>query len=185
VCGPGGEGVMRRVLVGLGLLVGLGVVGCGADDEGKGVASARGASGAASASASVSPSVTRAVKPEDARLEFARCMRRNGVDVPDPGSGDDPKMTRLGGPGVNKERLSAALRECQGLLQAGGVLPDMKDPKVRDKYARFAQCMRENGVDMPDPDPDGRLKVPYRGVDRSRIEKARDACKALLPGTGR
>ncbi|MFA1545524.1 hypothetical protein [Actinomadura chokoriensis] len=120
---------------------------------------------------------------EDARLEFARCMRENGVDVPDPGSGDEKAMRF--GKGVDRGKLQGALEKCQRWLQAGGGMPDLKDPKVRDQYVRFAQCMREHGVDIPDPGADGQVKLPSGNIDRGALEKAREACKSMLPGAGR
>ncbi|WP_121437720.1 hypothetical protein [Actinomadura pelletieri] len=105
-------------------------------------------------------------------------MRRNGVDLPDPGSGELEAM-RLG-KGVDPKKLEAALHKCRPWLQAGGKFPDLEDPKVRDRYVKFAQCMRKNGVNLPDPGPDGRLKFPSGGIDQGAFEKAREACKAHL-----
>ncbi|WP_225992529.1 hypothetical protein [Actinomadura montaniterrae] len=154
-----------------------GAAACGGGDGGDGVASV----GGAAAKASASPS--RSLSPEDAQLKFAQCMRQNGVDVPDPGSGHAETM-RIG-KGVGKEKLQAALKKCQSWLQAGGKLPDLKDPKVRDQYVKFAQCMREHGVDMKDPDPDGTIQIPAGKTDPETVNKAREACKALAPGAGK
>ncbi|TYB42889.1 hypothetical protein [Actinomadura chibensis] len=155
----------------------VGGAGCGGGDDGGGVASA---GGAAAGGVSASPSAS--LSAEDSRLKFAQCMRENGVDVPDPGSGDASAL-RLG-KGAGREKLQAALKQCQQWLQAGGKLPDMKDPKKRDQYVEFAQCMREHGVDMPDPGPDGKIRLPSEGVDRGAVEKARKACQGSLPGAG-
>jgi hypothetical protein len=89
------------------------------------------------------------------------------------------------GKGVGKEKLQAALKKCQSWLQAGGKLPDLKDPKVRDQYVKFAQCMREHGIDMKDPDPDGTIQIPAGKTDPETVNKAREACKALAPGAGK
>ncbi|GGT65674.1 hypothetical protein GCM10010177_23370 [Actinomadura citrea] len=165
-----GWGVVAVLLLG-------GVAGCGDGGGGSGVASA----GGVTASGSASPG--KSVSPEDAQLKFAQCMRENGVDVPDPGSGDEHAL-RLG-KGGDRSKLEAALKKCQSWLQAGGKMPDLKDPKVRDQYVKFAQCMREHGVDIPDPGPDGQIKLPTGQVDRGQAEKAREACKASLPGVGK
>ncbi|MBE1537619.1 hypothetical protein [Actinomadura algeriensis] len=144
--------------------VGLGLAGCGGDEG-----------------ATAGP--TRSMSAEDARVEFAQCMRENGVDVPDPGAGES-EGARLG-EGVDRRRLEKALEKCRSSLQAGGVLPDLADPEVRDQYAKLAQCMREHGVDMPDPGPDGELRLPEGTIDRGAAERAREACGDLIPGTGR
>ncbi|WP_433248124.1 hypothetical protein [Actinomadura nitritigenes] len=166
-----------RVIVVAGAVL-AGAVACGGGgDGGDGVASA----GGAAAKASASPS--RSLSPEDAQLKFAQCMRQNGVDVPDPGSGHAETM-RIG-KGAGREKLQAAMKKCQSWLQAGGKLPDLKDPKVRDQYVKFAQCMREHGVDMKDPDPDGTIRIPTGKADPGTVNKAREACKALVPGAGK
>ncbi|WP_236009081.1 hypothetical protein [Actinomadura physcomitrii] len=167
---------VRMIAVAGGVLVGA--VACGGGgDGGDGVASV----GGAAAKASASPS--RSLSPEDAQLKFAQCMRQNGVDVPDPGSGHAETM-RIG-KGAEKGKLQAALKKCQSWLQAGGKLPDLKDPKVRDQYVKFAQCMREHGADMKDPDPDGTIHIPVGKTNPETVNRAREACKNLAPGAGK
>ncbi|NVI88363.1 hypothetical protein HUX53_14065 [Actinomadura sp. BRA 177] len=89
------------------------------------------------------------------------------------------------GKGADRTKLQGALEKCQQWLQAGGRMPDLKDPKVRDQYVKFAQCMREHGVNLPDPGPDGQFRLPSGDIDRGAAEKAREACKDDLPGFGR
>ncbi|MEV5828531.1 hypothetical protein AB0L25_23515 [Spirillospora sp. NPDC052242] len=140
-----------------------------------------GCGGGGATGAAASP--TGSAAAEDAKLEFARCMRENGVDVPDPGSGE--QGTRVLGKGAGGEKLEKALDACRSLLQAGGMLPDLKDPEVRDRYVEFARCMRENGVDVPDPAPDGTVRLPEGDIDPGRLDRARAACEKALPGAGR
>ncbi|CRK57181.1 hypothetical protein [Alloactinosynnema sp. L-07] len=56
-----------------------------------------------------------------------------------------------------------------------------------DAGASFAQCMRDRGVDMPDPDGDGgrgvRVRIP-EGADKSKIDAAMAECKQFLPNGG-
>ncbi|TMR06326.1 hypothetical protein ETD83_04905 [Actinomadura soli] len=166
----------RMCAVVIAVSVVFGVAGCGSD-EGSGVASV---GGSAAAKASASPPSGASLSPEDAQLRFAQCMRENGVDVPDPGSVDQKAM-RLG-KGTDRKKLEAALEKCKSWLKAGGKLPDLKDPKTRDQYAKFAQCMREHGVDIPDPGPDGQITIPSAGAGMDAVEKARAACRGSLPG---
>ncbi|ANZ36575.1 hypothetical protein BBK82_11370 [Lentzea guizhouensis] len=54
---------------------------------------------------------------------------------------------------------------------------------------KFAQCMRENGIDMPDPEEDGRLGVAIGGedgvpLDQDKMKTAHEACKEHLPNGG-
>jgi hypothetical protein len=65
------------------------------------------------------------------------------------------------------------------------------DGDVAAQTAKFAECMRENGVDMPDPevDGDGRVKfgAPASGAqpaDREKAQAAHEKCKQYLPNGG-
>ncbi|TAK68526.1 MAG: hypothetical protein EPO13_10475 [Actinomycetota bacterium] len=48
---------------------------------------------------------------------------------------------------------------------------------------KFAQCMREHGIDMADPEvgSDGRLKITLNGKPGQNLDAAQAACKDLLP----
>jgi hypothetical protein len=75
------------------------------------------------------------------------------------------------------------------------------DGDMAEKMRRFAACMREHGIDMPDPevDGDGRVRVQIGGAgaqagsgtsgggappDREKLEAAQQACKQYLPNGG-
>ena len=55
-----------------------------------------------------------------------------------------------------------------------------------DRQLKFAQCMRENGVDMPDPDPadQGRIRV-NAGDDPEKADAAMEKCREFLPNGGK
>jgi hypothetical protein len=63
---------------------------------------------------------------------------------------------------------------------------------VAGQTAKFAQCMRDNGVDMPDPEvgDDGRVRFggPQAGgdgpADRDKVQAAHEKCKQHLPNGG-
>ncbi|MCK2241398.1 MULTISPECIES: hypothetical protein [unclassified Crossiella] len=64
--------------------------------------------------------------------------------------------------------------------KAGDDVP--KDPKAA--MLKFASCMRENGVDFPDPDPESggmARAIPAEGLDKNKMDKASEACKKYLP----
>src|SRR5215470_12454655 len=44
---------------------------------------------------------------------------------------------------------------------------------------QFTQCMRENGVDMPDPEPGsgGKFRVHGDGPDKEKMRAAMEACR--------
>jgi hypothetical protein len=53
---------------------------------------------------------------------------------------------------------------------------------------KFAQCMRTNGVDMPDPGPEGMAGIPaINPEDKAAVAKmdaAMDKCRQFLPNGG-
>jgi hypothetical protein len=95
---------------------------------------------------------------QQAFLDYADCMRDQGLDFPDPQFGPDGGLT-IGGPGqgaslidFRSEEFQAAQEACGEHLE--GLAPDL-DPEQRaelqDSLVEFAGCMRDHGIDMPDP----------------------------------
>jgi len=117
---------------------------CGGGGSG-GVASLGGASGGKDGGTAT----TASEDPEDAALAFVRCMREHGVDMPDPSAGGGIQLTVRPG---NKTKVDAAQKACQPLLQAAAPkLTPEQQTAMQDAALAFARCMREHGVDMPDP----------------------------------
>ncbi|MBB6174770.1 hypothetical protein HNR23_004830 [Nocardiopsis mwathae] len=47
---------------------------------------------------------------------------------------------------------------------------------------KFAQCMRDNGVDVPDPKGDGMMPaLPVEGDDEDAVKNALEKCEDLMP----
>ncbi|GAA1537807.1 hypothetical protein GCM10009678_20230 [Actinomadura kijaniata] len=92
--------------------------------------------------------------PSDAaQLKYSRCLREHGVDMP-----DDPKKIPAGGMTIPER----ARKACAGVEPQGKTI-DMNDPATKDRFARFAKCMRANGYDMPDnAPPDVHLRNPRK-----------------------
>jgi hypothetical protein len=103
------------------------------------------------------------VDTEQALLDFAECMREHGVDIEDPSfSGEGGGFIRIGPPpgdgaggtpDADVEERQAAQEACsehlEGIAQEFGEI----DPtEGQDQALEFAQCMRDHGVDMADPD---------------------------------
>jgi hypothetical protein len=147
-----------------------------------------------SGDAAASPSAS--VSPEDAMLAFARCMREHGVDMPDPqvaGNGQDGAI-RVDLGDTDPSTLQAAQEACDELLQQAGVGPRGSiSPEAMDRVVEFAECMREHGIDMPDPQTNGGGIMigggpgsDGGGIDPSspEFQDAQEACQDLLPGFG-
>ncbi len=118
----------------------------------------------------------QAGKEQDAvagALKFARCMREQGLDFPDPqvsGKG----LIKMG-PGPGKDfnpddpKIRAAQEKCETHLEGGGGrAPDAAtQAKFQDAFLKFAACMRRNGIDMPDPKPGSGGGILLRKGDKS------------------
>jgi hypothetical protein len=100
-----------------------------------------------------------AAEREDAMLEFTECMREHGVDMPDPdtgGGGGPVIMRREAGSAADEEAFEEAQEECGSIMEdAFGDRPQ-RDPEeeaeMQDNALAYAQCMRDHGIDFPDPD---------------------------------
>lgn len=171
---------IRDLVVGPLLLVAL--AGCGTAPDGDQVASAGG------------PASSTAPAPDqrgehDAVLEYAACMRDNGVpDFPDPELGDNGEA-QLGLPdGIDPAAVEAADRECKHLMPNGGE-PKPLDPEVAAKVRAYAKCMRDNGIaKFPDPGPDGGIQIEGGpGLDpmSEEFKAAEEKCRTELPDGGR
>lgn len=68
--------------------------------------------------------------------------------------------------------------------QAAASAAPSDDP--HDKALKFAQCMRENGVDVQDPEPGKGLMMRFdKNTPREKVEAAQQACKAYAPSGNR
>ncbi|MET0772900.1 MAG: hypothetical protein ABWZ82_07440 [Candidatus Limnocylindrales bacterium] len=136
--------------------------------------------------------------PQEAMLAYVECMRDHGVDMPDPEFTADGGMTmRVGGEGRPDAGLTGgpgdpAFQEAQeacGSLMEGTVrdLDPEQQAEMQAQALAFAECMREHGVDMPDPqfDENGGVGIMIGGPDAPRIDPetmqaAQEACGALM-----
>jgi hypothetical protein len=160
------------------LLAGLLLAACGGSTS----TSTTGA-GAATQSAAVTPSTTPgsgahtgttpgtpSTAPSYLRKRFAalrECMARNGVKLPQPKPGQARPF--LGGPllpaGVSRSQYEAALRKCGG-PRRGSRARSLHSAAVHRALARFAACMRANGVNVPPPNTSGTGPIfNTKGID--------------------
>jgi hypothetical protein len=93
--------------------------------------------------------------PQEAMLEFAECMRDHGIDMADPQfDGEGRGGITLEATPENQADLEAAQEACQPLLEnARGEmeLDPEQEAEMREQLLEFAECMRDHGIDMPDP----------------------------------
>jgi len=196
---------MTRKLTWLG---GLGVVAvtvlgaCGGSSPSAQVASLAG-SQSAGATTTTTASPTSEADAQQAMLDFAQCMREHGIDMPDPQFGDNGQASfSVGDEGApaDKTKLDDAQKACQSYLdKVKSNAPPMDPAKVEAEKQRmldFAQCMRDHGIDFPDPQisTDGgglQVQLGGPGLDPNSpgFKDANDACAAQVglpqPGDGK
>lgn len=172
---------MRIRIVAVAALLLAGLSACGQDGDGSGIASANGGGAAPTASASAAATADF--------TKYAQCMRDNGIEMGDP----DPNTGRpdIDINNIDMDKFRAAQEKCRDLLPAGGMRGTL-DAAQQEQLRVFAQCMRDNGIDMPDPDPNGGGFGGLFGgggsgqgtIDRNSptFQKAMEACQDKLSG---
>lgn len=143
---------------------------------------------------------------EERLLEFAQCMRDNGVNFPDPvveadgtiafglrpgrGGGQDGEGLQAIG---RDPDLPAARAACSEIIEGLALGPGAQNfdeirVELMDRLLEFAQCMRDNGVDVPDPDPNAFGPGsggggPFGGLDfdDADVDAAFEVCGDRLP----
>ena len=155
------------------------LAGCGGTAGGSGVASLTGNDQSASPTASAP-----ATNPEDQIRKFAQCMREHGVNVPDPKPGGKGGVLIQGGGPGDKEKVDKAQQACKQYLPNGGEF-DPNDPKILDSMLKLARCLREHGLDVPDPKPGEGIQIPAGGKNDPKVRAAMEACGPAAGGGGR
>ena len=126
--------------------------------------------------------------PLEAALEFARCMRAHGIDMPDPSAGGGISLTVEPG---DEEKLEEAQKACQPILQnAESPLSEEQQQAMQDAQLAFAKCMREHGIDYPDPQFGENGMVTQQGgtnIDPNDpdFKEAEDACRPIIEEAAR
>lgn len=119
---------------------------------------------------------------EEAGLEFTECLRAHGVEVEDPKPGQ--KNIEVGGD--NDPTTQKALAACDGKLGADGQeLSSAEQEDFREGALALAQCLRDEGIDMGDPEflGPGKFHLDIAGIDTDSpaFKAAQEACADKLP----
>jgi hypothetical protein len=169
---------------GLLLVLALAVAGCGGGGDGRsgGVASL----GGDQATSTTSPGGGK--DSQQAALAYARCMRQHGIDLPDPKFDAKGRMAQQMPTGVGPDdpKFKAANQACKRYLPDGGAPPKV-NPQAQQQMVAYARCMRQHGVDIPDPKPGGGIDVDgSKGVnpDDPKFKAAERACRQYQPKGG-
>jgi len=188
---------MRRIRILLGLILVLALVAgaCSDNVESSQVASLETAT-AATSEVAESDDVDPLAETESAMLDFAQCLREQGFEVGDPTidadgnvqlppiefssevTGDDPEE----GMADLNERMASCEEHLDGVVMTG----DSEGASgIEDTLLEYAQCMREHGYDMPDPDlSSGGGMIDLGDMDDEEFQAADTECRHLLADLG-
>lgn len=148
----------------------------GGNDDG-GVASAGGEENPANP---VETEDTAPVDPDAQALIFAECMRDNGMDMPDPGPGQQGLGAALRSVAEDQDQqgtLQQALSACQELLPQYA----SDDVPADDLLLELAECLREQGLDVSDNPYDD---AHTGGLDVGEFSAAMEVCRDVESGSG-
>ena len=156
---------------------------CGGSSDSDGVASLTDTTGQSEGNGSQGSGGGAASREEfeRAQLEYARCMREHGVDMPDPVNGElELKSDRR-----NQKKVDEAHEACGSILEdAAPQLSEEQEAELREAALDYAKCMREHGIDMPDPtfrEGGGVLmRMPQGAESDPQFDEAQEACQRIL-----
>lgn len=167
--------------------------GSGEDDGDGGVPSIDDVTAASASPEAESPATGSSGDDEAAVLAFSGCMREEGIDFPDPKVDSEgnvgfdlPAMQGL--TDMDEAELEAAFEECIQLLEGVSFgFERIFEADFQDDVLEFAECMRANGFDMPDPDfaaltTTGEIFPGGLDLNDPDFEVAFEACQDTLPG---
>ena len=122
-----------------------------------------------------------------ARVRLQECLRDQGIDVPDGGPGGGG-----GGDGqppeIDRDELQKAMEACAEFRDdAFGDITEEDRQEIQDAFAKFSQCMRDEGIDVPELQPGGG-GPPGGGdqldMDDPDVQAALEQCRDELPQGG-
>jgi hypothetical protein len=137
----------------------LGVSACGSSSSSSSTNASAGAGGT---------STTSSTARYEARLNYAKCMRAHGVNVPDPSASGGPGGGGGGAGGAggaggfqalrnspNYQSASTACAKYRSKAFSFGNASPATQAKFTQDLVKFAECMRSHNINIPDPTTTG------------------------------
>jgi hypothetical protein len=181
------------------LLAGLLLTACGGSSKGTSSTSSTTSTSSAATSSASSTSPTGSRGQFGARAAALRtCLEKEGITLPKrkPGGQNGKRpgtLFGLGGAGrglqlpkgISRAQLQAAFKKCGGNLIRSRRLGAARNPQ---RLAKFAACMRQNGINLPAPNTSGKGPVfNTKGIDTTSAAFRRADAKCvreLIPPGG-
>ena len=164
---------------------------CSSSDESQGVVSTNDLSSDTTVTTIAEEVVEEVVSVEDAQLLLARCLRENGYDISDPKNDESLQSVLqpvfLAADQKGREELFETIQACaeDNNIPLGGSA-EFENPEAvadsLDTQLEFAQCLRENGIEIEDPSAESPLRpllielVQSGQYLQTQIQEAADIC---------
>ncbi len=173
------------------ILIFILVSACSSSDESQGVVSANDLSSDTTVTTTAEEVIEEVASVEDAQLLLARCLRENGYDIKDPKN--DESLQSVIGPiwlaadQKGREELQETIQTCaeENNIPLGGSA-EFENPEAvadsLDTQLEFAQCLRENEIEVEDPSAESPLRpllielVQSGQYLQTQIQEAADIC---------
>ncbi len=144
------------------------------------------------------PALVTPADPMDGMLDYAACMREHGIDMPDPQAGGGSFVMEFEGP-ADADIDPGAITSIEDIMGSDFVAADEAcsyhlgamdsdhdpalDAELMEQMLAHAECMRENGIDMDDPDVSGGAIAVVMDIDSFSDEymAAEEACRDVSP----
>ena len=149
---------------------------CSASDDSQGVVSTKDLSSDTTVTTIVEETAQEVISVEDAQLLLARCLRENGYDITDPKNNESLQSVLrpvfLAADQKGREELFETIETCaeENDIPLGGTA-DFENPEevadTLDTELEFAQCLREKGIEVEDPNAETPLRSILIGLVQS------------------
>ena len=149
---------------------------CSASDDSQGVVSTKDLSSDTTVTTIVEETAQEVVSVEDAQLLLARCLRENGYDITDPKNNESLQSVLrpvfLAADQKGRQELFETIQTCaeENNIPLGGTA-DFENPEevadTLDTELEFAQCLREKGIEVEDPNAETPLRSILIGLVQS------------------
>jgi len=173
------------------LLLFIFLLACSSSGESEGVVSVNDLSNDTTVTTIEEEVAEEVVSIEDAQLLLARCLRENGYDITDPKNGES--LQSVVGPlwlASNQKGRQELVESIQTCAEENdiplGSTAEFENPEViadlLDTQLEFAQCLRENGIEIEDPSAESPLQpllvqlVTSGEYLQTQIQEAADIC---------
>lgn len=123
--------------------------------------------------------------PKQWALDFAECMREQGIDMEDPGEGGAIGL----GPEEETPERQAATQVCLEQVGPSPLGPGSSDgaaggpsaDEMREELLALAKCLRDLGYDVEDPAPGEGIHMPA-DLTEDAIEQCAEFAPVSVPG---